>query len=175
MTQETAGSVGWRLRRVLRHWLSTKADARRAFPDDSLEAVAEAITAGERTHRGEVRFIVEKALPADEIWDGVTNRQRALALFADYGVWDTEDNCGVLIYVNLADHKVDIVADRGIDRKIDSSTWQAVCRTMTEGFGRGEFRQAALAAVEQVNSLLREHFPANGARPNELPDNPVMI
>jgi len=175
MTQDTAGSFGQRLRRVLRHWRSTKADARRAFPDTTLEAVAQAITAGERSHRGEVRFIVEKALPTDEIWDGVSNRQRALALFADYGVWDTEDNCGVLIYVNLADHKVDIVADRGIDRKIDASTWQAVCRTMTEGFGRGEFHQAALAAVEQVNSLLREHFPANGARPNELPDQPVML
>jgi len=175
MTQETAGSFGQRLARVLRHWRSTKADARRAFPDATLEAVAQAITAGERTHRGEVRFIVEKALPADEIWDGVTNRQRALALFADYGVWDTEDNCGVLIYVNLADHKVDIVADRGIDRKIDTGTWQAVCRTMTEGFRRGEFHQAALAAVEQVNSLLREHFPANGDRPNELPDKPIML
>ncbi|WP_305822517.1 TPM domain-containing protein [Massilia brevitalea] len=175
MTQDTAGSFGQRLSRVLRHWRSTKADARRAFPDATLEAVAQAITAGERTHRGEVRFIVEKALPADEIWDGVSNRQRALALFADYGVWDTEDNCGVLIYVNLADHKVDIVADRGIDRKIDSSTWQTVCRTMTDGFRRGEFHQAALAAVEQVNSLLREHFPANGERPNELPDRPLMI
>jgi len=175
MTQDTAGSFGQRLSRVLRHWRSTKADARRAFPDATLEAVAQAITAGERTHRGEVRFIVEKALPADEIWDGVSNRQRALALFADYGVWDTEDNCGVLIYVNLADHKVDIVADRGIDRKIDSSTWQTVCRTMTDGFRRGEFHQAALAAVEQVNSLLREHFPANGERPNELPDRPLML
>ncbi|MDN4059496.1 TPM domain-containing protein [Massilia sp. YIM B02769] len=175
MTQETAASFGQRLGRVLRHWRSTKADARRAFPDATLEAVAQAITAGERTHRGEVRFIVEKALPADEIWDGVTNRQRALALFADYGVWDTEDNCGVLIYVNLADHKVDIVADRGIDRKIDTGTWQTVCRTMTDGFRRGDFHQAALAAVEQVNSLLREHFPANGERPNELPDHPIML
>ena len=175
MTQETAASFGQRLGRVLRHWRSTKADARRAFPDATLEAVAQGITAGERTHRGEVRFIVEKALPADEIWDGVTNRQRALALFADYGVWDTEDNCGVLIYVNLADHKVDIVADRGIDRKIDTGTWQTVCRTMTDGFRRGDFHQAALAAVEQVNSLLREHFPADGERPNELPDHPIML
>lgn len=174
-TQTAHASFGERLKRVLRHWQSTKAAARRAFPDDTLTAVAEAITAGERTHRGEVRFIVEKALPTDEIWDGVTNRQRALALFADYGVWDTEDNCGVLIYVNLADHKVDIVADRGIDRRIDAATWQGVCRTMTEGFRRGDFHQASLAAIEQVNSLLREHFPANGERPNELPDNPIMI
>jgi uncharacterized membrane protein len=168
-------SFGQRLSRVFRHWRSTKADAQRAFPEQTLAAAAQAITAGEQTHRGELRFIVEKALPTDEVWDGISNRQRALALFADYGVWDTEDNCGVLIYVNLADHKVDIVADRGIDRKIDSGTWQAVCRTMTEGFRQGNYHEATLAAIEQVNALLREHFPANGSRPNELPDRPIML
>ncbi|KQQ86871.1 TPM domain-containing protein [Massilia sp. Leaf139] len=166
---------GQRLARVFRHWRSTQADARRAFPEATLAAAAQAITTGEQTHRGELRFIVEAALPTDEAWDGISNRQRALALFADYGVWDTEDNCGVLIYVNLAEHKVDIVADRGIDRKIDAATWQAVCRTMTEGFKRGDFHNAALAAIEQVNGLLREHFPATGARPNELPDKPIML
>jgi uncharacterized membrane protein len=106
-----------RVRRTLRHLLSTRNEAARAFPPATLAAIAEAITAGEQTHRGEVRLIVEKSMPLGAVWDGVTNRQRALALFADYGIWDTEDNCGVLIYVNLADHKVDIVADRGIDRR----------------------------------------------------------
>ena len=168
-------SFGQRLGRVMRHWRSTKADAQQAFPEATLAAAAQAIATGEQTHRGEVRFIVEAALPTDEAWDGITNRQRALALFADYGVWDTEDNCGVLIYVNLAEHKVDIVADRGIDRKIDSTTWQAVCRTMTDGFRRGNYHDASLAAIEQVTALLRQHFPASGARPNELPDRPVML
>lgn len=168
-------SFGQRFGRVLRHWRSTKSDAQRAFPESTLAAAAQAITAGEQTHRGELRFIVEKSLPTDEVWDGVTNRQRALALFADYGVWDTEDNCGVLIYVNLAEHKVDIVADRGIDRKIGAATWQAVCSTMTEGFKRGNYHDATLAAIEQVNTLLRTHFPAKGARPNELPDSPIML
>jgi uncharacterized membrane protein len=81
----------------------------------------------------------------------------------------------VLIYINLAEHKVDIVADRGIDRKIDSATWQAVCRTMTEGFRDGRFHDATLAAVKQVNELLRQHFPANGSRANELPDKPIVL
>lgn len=168
-------SLGQRLKRAWRHAWSSDGDAKRAFPEPTLAAISEAITAGEQTHRGEVRLIVEKALPFDEAWDGVSNRQRALALFADYGVWDTEDNCGVLIYINLAEHKVDIVADRGIDRKIAKETWQAVCRTMTEGFRQGQFHEATLAAIEQVNALLREHFPANGARPNELPDKPLML
>ena len=168
-------SIGQRLGRAWRHLTSSSAEAKRAFPEATLTAIGEAITAGEQTHRGEVRLIVEKGLSFDDAWDGVTNRQRALALFADYGVWDTEDNCGVLIYINLAEHKVDIVADRGIDRKIDGATWQAVCRTMTEGFRNGQFHEATLAAIEQVNALLREHFPANGARPNELPDKPLML
>lgn len=167
--------IGQRMGRAWRHLTSSSAEARRAFPEATLSAIGEAITAGEQTHRGEVRLIVEKGLSFDDAWDGVTNRQRALALFADYGVWDTEDNCGVLIYINLAEHKVDIVADRGIDRKIDSATWQAVCRTMTDGFRNGQFHEATLTAIGQVNALLREHFPANGARPNELPDRPLML
>jgi len=166
---------GQRLRRAWRHFNSGAGEARRAFPDATLDAIAAAIDAGERTHRGEVRLIVEKALPFDDAWDGVSNRQRALALFADHGVWDTEDNCGVLIYVNLAEHKVDIVADRGIDRKIDRATWQAVCSTMTEGFRRDRFHDATLAAIAQVNALLRQHFPADGERPNELPDRPLIL
>jgi uncharacterized membrane protein len=164
-----------RLGRALRHLLSTRNEAERAFPPDTLTAITDAITAGEQTHRGEVRLIVEKGLPMSLAWIGVTNRQRAIALFADYGIWDTEDNCGVLIYVNLADRKVDIIADRGIDRKIPAATWQGVCDTMTRGFARGEFHAATLAAIAQVNQLLRSHFPSGGARPNELPDRPVML
>jgi uncharacterized membrane protein len=168
-------SVNQRLSRALRHWKTSAAEGRRAFPQESLAAIAGAITEGERTHRGELRLIVEASMPFDAIWADVSNRQRALALFAEHGVWDTEDNCGVLIYINLAEHKVDIVADRNVNRKIDAATWQAVCRTMTDGFARGHFHDSTLAAVAQVNELLRQHFPANGSRSNELPDAPIMM
>lgn len=172
---ETAQHNPGRVKRSLRHLLSTRTEAARVFPPATLEAIAEAITAGEQTHRGEVRLVVEKSLPLSAIWDGISNRQRALALFADYGIWDTEDNCGVLLYVNLADHKVDIVADRGINRRIDPATWQAICSTMTAGFAQGRFHDATLEAIAQVNALLRQHFPSNGARLNELPDKPLML
>lgn len=169
------GSMTHKMQRAWRHWKSSAGEAKQAFPDPTLDAIAEAIDLGERSHRGEVRLIVEKALPLEAAWHGVSNRQRAIALFADYGVWDTEDNCGVLIYVNLAEHKIDIVADRGIDRKIDAATWQAVCRTMADGFKAGRFHDATLAAIGQVNALLEQHFPASGERPNELPDRPLML
>lgn len=164
-----------RARRAWRHWRSSDADARRAFPPDTLKAIAQAITAGEKTHRGEVRLIVENAMPSDAIWDDVGNRQRALGLFAEHGVWDTEDNCGVLVYINLAEHKIEIVADRAIARKIDSATWQGICNTMTEGYKQSDFHGSTLAAIEHINSLLREHFPSDGTRANELPDDPIVL
>jgi uncharacterized membrane protein len=164
-----------KFKRALRHLFSTRNEAERAFPASALTAISEAITAGEQTHRGEVRLVVEKSLPLSAVWEGVSNRQRAISLFADYGIWDTEDNCGVLIYVNLADRKVDIVADRGINRRIEPATWQAICNTMTAGFAQGRFQDAALNAIGQVNALLRQHFPANGSRSNELPDKPLML
>ncbi|HEY0061880.1 MAG TPA: TPM domain-containing protein [Telluria sp.] len=164
-----------RLQRQWRHWTTTSGHGRALFTEQALAALAQAITSGEQRHRGEVRLIVEHALPSEAIWADVTMRQRALALFAEYGVWDTEDNCGVLLYVNLAEHKVEIVTDRHIARKIDPSTWQQVCRTMTDGFAKGAFGASTLAAIEQVNGLLTTHFPASGARSNELPDRPIML
>jgi hypothetical protein len=168
-------SFSGRLARAWRHWLRSDSAGRRAFPDATLAAIGQAITAGEQTHRGEVRLIVENAWPSEAIWADLDNRQRALALFAEHGLWDTEDNCGVLVYVNLADRQVDIVADRAINRLIDAATWQAICDTLTAGFAKGEFHASTLAAIEQVNALLRQHFPANGARANELPDQPIVL
>lgn len=168
-------AAGNRIGRVVRHARSSAGAARKAFPPETIKAITDAITAGEQTHRGEVRLVVEKSLPVGAVWSGVSDRERALALFADYGIWDTEDNCGVLIYVNLADRKVEIVADRGIDRKIGPAIWQAVCRTLTEGYARGEFHNSTLAAIEHVNTLLRQHFPSDGPRPNELPDRPLIL
>ena len=164
-----------RLARAWRHLRTGSGAGRRAFPQEALAAIAGAIQAGEQTHRSELRLIVEASMPLDMVWAGVGNRQRALALFAEHGVWDTEDNCGVLIYINLAERAVDIVADRAVGRKIDAATWQAVCTTLTAGFAQGKFRDSTLAAIERVNALLREQFPANGPRNNELPDAPLMI
>jgi uncharacterized membrane protein len=168
-------ALAGQFKRALRHARSSKTEASRMFPVETLRAIGEAITAGEQTHRGEVRLIVERALPLDAAWSGVEVRRRALALFAEHAIWDTEENCGVLLYVNLAERKVEIVADRGINRKIDSATWRAICDTLTAGYARGAFHDSTLAAIGQVNALLREHFPSNGPRANELPDHPVIL
>ncbi|MGZ3184775.1 MAG: TPM domain-containing protein [Telluria sp.] len=164
-----------RLARRWRHLRTTNSATRTMFPQATLDDITSAITAGERTHRGELRFVVETALPAEAIWHGMEIRRRALALFAEHGVWDTADNCGVLLYVNVAERKVEIVADRAINARVAPEEWQAVCAAMTAGFAQGRFHAAALEAVAAVNALLQRHFPAEGARSNELPDAPLLL
>jgi uncharacterized membrane protein len=96
-------------------------------------------------------------------------------LFAHYGIWDTEENCGVLVYVNLADHKVEIVADRGVGKAIASKEWQAICRTMTQGFSEGSYHDSTLAALGQLHALLQERFPDDGSSRNQLSNRPVVL
>lgn len=175
MTATTPSSFIQRCRRALKHLASTGAAARRAFPADSLRAIEQAICAGEQVHRAEVRLIIEAALSPGAVFQGASNRQRALALFAQYGVWDTEENCGVLIYINLAERQVDIVADRQVDRRITPEQWRALCQTMTAGYAGGAYRDGTLQAIGALNDLLRQHFPADGARPNQLPDGAILI
>lgn len=163
------------LRRFWRHIAMTPWRARRAFPPAALEAITRAIATHERRHRGEVRFVVEAELTTAQLWAGLGSRPRAVELFAMQGVWDTAERTGVLVYVLLADHKVEIVADRGISAKVAQPEWHAVCATMQEAFRAGRFEAGAVAGVEAISALLERHFPAGERNPNELPDRPVML
>ena len=73
----------------------------RAFPRDTLIAIDKAIKASETTHRGEIRFAVEGALDIAPLLRGQTARERAIDVFSQLRIWDTERNNGVLIYLLL--------------------------------------------------------------------------
>jgi uncharacterized membrane protein len=163
------------LTRLWRHLTTGQASGRRAFPKEALADIQRTIAEGEKLHRAEVRFIIEPALPLDELLDNVHPRARARTLFSDYRVWDTEENCGVLIYLNLADHQVEIVADRGVGRLVQPAEWQAVCDTMTGHLRRGAYRDSAIAALGQINELLQQRLPATGDRVNQLSDKPIIL
>jgi uncharacterized membrane protein len=163
------------LRRLWKHLGTTKTAGRRMFPVATLQAIEAVITQGETRHRGEVRVIIEHALGVQDILTGLTSRERARELFALYRIWDTEDNCGVLVYVNIADHKVEIVADRGVGHVVDAKEWQAICQRMTRGFAHGDTHDSVLTALEQLNALLQRHYPDDGSRRNQLSDKPVML
>lgn len=164
-----------RFKRLIRHLRNTSTTGRRLFPASTLKAIEEAIAAGEKVHRAEMRLVVEPALQPGQVWQGMTARERARELFTLYRIWDTEENCGILIYVNLADHKVEIIADRGVSGVLGKHEWQEICHTMTRGFAQGDFHGSTLAALEQLNGLLQARFPADGRAGRELSNRPLII
>jgi len=163
------------LPRLFAHARTTSAAGRRAFPPATLQAIEETIAAGEKRHRAEVRLIVEPALGMQAVLNGMAARARARELFAHYRIWDTEENCGVLVYVNLADRQVEIVADRGVGKVVAAKEWHAICRTMTQGFAQGVFHDSVIAALSQLNALLEKHYPDDGSTRNQLSDKPVVL
>ena len=162
-------------KRFWRHVAMTPAAARRAFPDRTMEAIARAIGEGERRHRGEACLVIEAELTTGQLWRGLTARDRAREVFAQQGIWNTEENNGVLVYVLLAEHRVEIVADRGIDARVQPGEWQAIVDAMDAHFAAGRFEDGALAAVRGVTVLLERHFPGAAEGPNQIPDRPFMM
>lgn len=150
--------------------------ARRRFPPATLSAIQHAVAADERRHRGEICFAVEGALPFGALIARQSPRARAEAVFSQLRVWDTRDNVGVLVYVLLADHAIEIVADRGIAALIDADEWNVICERLRVRFKAGEFEAGAIDAVAAIGALLARHFPADGNdNPDELPNRPVLL
>lgn len=162
--------------RIFRHRWIDERDIARMVPPAALARIEQRVAASERRHSGEIRVCVEAGLPLSYLWRGATPRERALAMFGKLRVWDTEANNGVLVYLLLAEHAIEIVADRGLDRHVGHERWQAILATMREAFRAGRFEDGLNAAVDAVDALLVEHFPlAPGeVNPNELPDRPLL-
>ena len=150
------------------HWIIT-----RAFPAATLRRIERAIKESERSHAGEIRFAIEGPLHVAKL--RVSPRDRARQVFGELGVWDTAENTGVLIYVQLLDRAIEIVADRGIAARVAQSDWDAICRGMERSFADGKYEEGALAAIVEVTQILAREFPASGANRNELPDKPAVL
>lgn len=163
------------LGRFWRHVAMTPWQASRAFPAAVLDDLQREVGEQEKLHRGEVRFVVEAELSTGQLWANLTSRARAIELFSLLQVWDTEENTGILIYVLLADHKVEVVADRGIQALVDHAEWAAICGAMEAHFREGRFADGARAGIREASALLARHFPAREANANELSDRPIVI
>ena len=163
------------LTRTFRHLLTPGWLVYRSFPRSVLARIEEAIRESERAHDGELRFAIEAGLPAAALMKGVTPRQRAREVFGQLAVWDTEHNSGVLIYLQLVDHSIEILADRGIAAKVDQPVWDAICHRMEDAFRAGAFEAGTLQGINEITALLAVHFPPGSSNPNELPDRPVVL
>jgi uncharacterized membrane protein len=167
------------LTRLLRHAAATHWRTRMLFPKASLAAIERAVAQAEGSNQGQIRFAIETALTPLQVLNEVSAHARALEVFSSLRVWDTERNNGVLIYVQLADRHVEIIADRGFKDRVTATEWKAVCRLMEEHFRAGRFQAGALAGVEAVGALLSRHYPSSQAATsiagNELPNQPTLL
>jgi uncharacterized membrane protein len=163
------------LSRLLRHALTPPLALRRAFPPATLAAINAAVAANETRTRAEIRVAVEAALGLGQLWAGTTARERALEVFGQLRVWDTAANNGVLLYVLLAGHDIEIVADRALAACVPATALAAVCAELQAAYRRGDYRDGTVAAITALGELAAPHFPADGANPNELPDTPVLL
>lgn len=163
------------LRRLLRHLTTPQWWVLRAFDGATVDAIERAVTTAEQGHRGELRFVVEGLLPVGHLLRGTTARERAVELFSDLRVWDTEHNSGILIYVQMADRCVEVLADRGITARVPQSAWNELCRALERAFAAGDYRGGALDAIDRAGRLLAANFPAPAENPDEMPDRPIVV
>jgi uncharacterized membrane protein len=161
--------------RLFRHLFSTRAAMRKRFDAAALKEIEAAIHDVESRISGEVRFVVEAALDIDDLFADTSPRARALAAFSHLGVWDTEANNGVLIYVLLADRDVEIVADRGIAQRVTHEEWEGVCHEIEAHYRERRFAQGSVAGIRSVGRLVEKHFPGHGPDSNELPNQAVLL
>lgn len=145
---------------------------RRAFPRPALDAIEREIGLAEREYRAEIRFAVEGALDALPLLRGQSARERAIEVFSDLRVWDTEQNNGVLIYLLLAERDVEIVADRGVSDIVD---WGRICREMETRLAARRYEEALVEGVRSIAQALSKHAPAGSAPAERLSDKPVLI
>jgi len=162
--------------RLFKHRLVDEDDARRLLGKDALARIQARVAESEKHHSGEIRVVVEAGLPFSYLRRQATPRDRAVKLFGKLGVWDTERNNGVLIYLLLAEHAIEIVADRGLNRVVAPAEWAEIAASMQSAFQAGDFEAGLLRAVDAVDALLVRHFAARPGEVdvNELPDLPEI-
>jgi uncharacterized membrane protein len=162
------------LKRWFKHAWSHPRQVKALFSAQALTNIENAISQNEHHHAGEIRVVIESGLPAYAILRGLTPRQRAIHLFGQLNIWDTEHNNGVLIYLCLADQDVEIVADRGIHRQVGQAGWQQICQQMEGMFRSGQFEAGVVYGIQAIGQHLAAHFPPEAVPRNEL-SNRVLI
>ena len=161
--------------RSVRHLMFDTRSVRRLFPAKALAAIEERIGQGEKRHSAEVRFVIEASLGLRGASSKVTPRHRALAVFSNLRVWDTEANNGVMLYVLLADHAVELIADRAAARAVPAAQWQQVCAELTRAYRAGDYLPGTLAAIDRIHELLVPAFPPRADDADELPNRPTIL
>jgi uncharacterized membrane protein len=178
------------LNTLLRHFWLDADDTQRVIGTPLLTRLTQQVAASEQHHSGEICICVEASLPWRQLWRvgpafGLSDavRARAVEMFSQLRVWDTAHNNGVLIYVLLAEHAIEVVSDRGLSAHVPQAHWAALVARMSKSFKQGDYEAGLSAALTDITDQLVRHFalPADADlqtasfNPNELPDTPTML
>lgn len=163
------------IKRLFKHMFSWTGTVRQYFPQDSMRAIEKAIATSEKSHLGEICFVVESHLDVFDIFRKKTAKKRAIEIFSQFHVWDTAQNNGVLIYLLLADHDFEILADRGVHAHVGSEGWEQICHEMEQHFRKGDFELGVLHGIAKITEHLDIHFPSVHENVNELSNAPIVI
>ncbi len=178
------------IKTILKHLWLDAGDTGRLVPPAVLGRLASRVASSEQRHSGQIRICIEASMPLSYLWRvgrarslQQVVRERALMMFGKLGVWDTAHNNGVLIYVLLAEHSIEIVADRGLAEHISSVQWAELVANMSVAFQVNSYEDGLTRALDEVSLKLERHFPrssadglpANSRHPNELPDTPALF
>ncbi len=160
------------LTRILKHRWLDETDTARALGEAALARLETQVTASETRHSGEIRLCVEAGLPLSYLWRDASPRQRAVSMFGKLRVWDTEHNNGVLIYLLLAEHAIEIVADRGLTKHVAQAQWDGMLASMRDAFRAGRYEAGLSQAIAAVDAWLCQYFAltAGQSNPDELPN-----
>lgn len=164
------------LHRIYRNLFSGPLEARRIFTETVMRDLESTIEQTEKRHSAQVKLVIDGGLSLPELVRGLPPREKALELFSQLKIWDTEANNGVLLYLSVADHAIEIISDRGICSRLSGSTpWREICDEMVAAFRRDEFKEGIALGIERITTILAEHFPPKEDQKNELSDAPLRI
>ncbi len=161
--------------RLFKHLFATSRQTKKHFPVSALQQIEARIAKSEVGHSGQIRVVIETTLSPYAIWHQQSSRERSIEVFSLQKIWDTENNNGVLIYLLMADHAFEIIADRGVHQKVGDEFWNNVCKRMEIHLKNGDFHAGVLEGIEEIDQILRKFYPATIITPNELSDKPVLI
>ena len=144
------------LHRLLRHWYLSNRHGYRLFSPNALQRFDTILQDGMQRHQARLRLVIEVALPTRAVLRNISARTRAGIVFAQHHAMHDSASCNVLIYINLADRKVEIIADAAAGHQLSEEPWGQLCDQITGGFIRGDPTDGIANALHGLNAHLQE-------------------
>ena len=162
------------LKRWFKHFLYVSSAHRYFNKQDQIE-IANAVQQAEKGHVGEIQVVIEGHIPCSQAYQQNT-RLRAQQLFAELGVWDTELNSGILLYLNLCERKVEIVIDRGLKNATQTEIWNGICQSIVVLLAQKQYLQAVTNGVTEIGQILDQYYVKSDLNDQkELPNEPIIL